>query len=760
MKLHIFHSIALLLFLCIGVSSCREQEIGTPEYTKYIELKVSCVNLKETRALKAGEDPYNENKIESLHYFLYPSGMTDKNAVLAGKIEQDKLNGSSIQIPLNEGILDEELIPYPSITCEVFLVANLPSGVANTININTREHTKLAELKEKVVTANFTSKTEPFITQSSFVMTGSGTAELLSRKDPNAARGTIELKRLAAKYTVRISVDNTFTDVNEDIWDANIDGMTVHVANAVKETNLSGNYGNDYFEYDDRGKLDDTFTDPEDSKLKYLFKPFYSYPCQWELHDENAFVLYVMLPWKKRGETKYEHCYYKVLPNTTQLDRNCWYNVDLHIGVLGSFNPTEQAVALTGTFSVMDWNNGSSDWKTGVDEQTTIQGAQYLIVDKNHYVVNNQDEFEIPFRTSHPCKIKDLAITRTVFGDSNDDKPEESPITTSEVTENIHYQIGSNTNDWLKLEGNTIKLSHALKNDFINTKDYDYSPYTIKFTLCHINNEKKFYENITIIQKPALCITAYENSGHEKFNSGTDGYKQGYQFVNGTMANQSGTGDYGGAKGFYQTNTTNPYMYVIEVSVLPAGSNFILGDPRVAYNSTSVGVTLSTGNFVTALEINNITDESKKRSLNNYYITNTDDSYQNMIAPKFRISSSYSTVQNWLTYTNAFNRSATYQEDGYPAGRWRVPTLAEIQFMAKLYVDGYIPPLFSNSVDYWCANGLVDVNNGKVTFTKTTSGNSFTSVRPVYDEWYWEHSRWPRLSEDDYGKFTWGDEAP
>ncbi|MBR4846031.1 MAG: hypothetical protein IKU98_06385, partial [Bacteroidaceae bacterium] len=390
MERRIYHYISLLLLICFSVSSCREIEIETLDDSMYIELNVSCVNLSETRATTDNDNTLNENKIETLHYFLYPTGKTNQNAVLAGKFESSQLIDSKIQIQINEGILNDELIPYPNITCEVFLVANLPSDV--TINTSTRENTSLPELEAKVITTDFTiTNTDgTFEPQSSFVMTGKNTASLLSRKKANAVQGTIELKRLAAKYTIRISVDEKITDdKTKETWIADVKNMRVHVANAVNKTKLSGDFGTDYFNYGDR--MHDNNPVTEDNKTKYVFDPFYSYPCKWDLRGGKAFALFVMLPWKKEGTTgKFTPYYYKVFPNTTQLDRNCWYNVDLHIGVLGSINQTEADVTLTGEYSVMDWNNGSADWSTGVDENTSIQGARYLIVDQNHYVVNNQ----------------------------------------------------------------------------------------------------------------------------------------------------------------------------------------------------------------------------------------------------------------------------------------------------------------------------------------------------------------------------------
>ena len=745
MKRRIYHYIAILLLICFSVSSCTEMEMTPFGDSMYIELKVSCVNLNETRATMAGVDALNENKIESLHYFLYSTNGTNQNAVLAGKIEANKLNGTTIKIPLNEGILNEELIPYPNTSCEVFLIANLPANVS--IDTDTRQNTSLTELEAKVVAANFTlltadGKPAP---QPSFVMTGKGVANLINRKQTNAVEGTIDLQRLAAKYTVRISVDETFTDINGVTWSPDVNNMTVHTVNAVKETKLSGETIKSYFEYSDR-----KYTSIEDNK--YTFYPFYSYPCEWGLREENAFAVFIMLPWKRTdGGNEFTPHYYKVFPNTTQLERNCWYNVDLHIGVLGSLNPTEADVILEPNYSVMDWNNGSADWSTGVDENTSIQGARYLIVDQNHYVVNNQNEYEIPFTSSHDCIIKDLSITRTEFGTTNTSKPHPVEINTTTITENIHYRItNDNTaivDDAIKLEGKAIKLKHTLNNDFINTKTYDYTPYTITFTLCHKDNPEKFKEVITITQKPALCVTAHLNS-YDK--PGQD--YCGYVFVNGNAPGNTVNGtlpDYGGVQGRNASgNNSNPYMYTIEVSVLPNGSNFIIGDPRVKYE---IGTHIDAqNNFYLAPQVNGGTN----RRLTNYYGTSKDESIKNMIAPKFRVCSAHGWCSGELvSYDDAFNRAASYQEDGYPAGRWRVPTNAEIWFVHKLYTDNFIPPLFYGSYAYWSSTGKVNGNN------ISDDKSSTSPLRCVYDDWYWENSGTFRLPEGKRNTFTWGDEV-
>jgi hypothetical protein len=437
-----------------------------------------------------------------------------------------------------------------------------------------------------------------------------------------------------------------------------------------------------------------------------------------------------------------------------QLDRNCWYNLDLKIGMLGSFTEADDPVEITGiVYKVIDWKNGFADWSAGLNIDTELLSSHYLVVEQNNYIVNNKNTFEIPFITSHNCVIEGVKMTYVTFGNSDTSKPTDTPITTTKVTSS-HYQLGDNANDWLKVEGNTIQLSHELNNDFVNTKDYDYSPFTITFTLCHENNKEKFKEKITIVQKPAISITAHLNS----YRVGDPTGINGYMYINGKTGKDGGNGaGYGGAHGLTGSNT-NPYMYTIEVTVLPAGSDYILGDPRTDTPATdSDRQSLDFGNFVSAPGI----EGTNSRKLQNYYGTKTDASVQNMLAPKFRIASSHG-VTSQISHANARNRAATYQEDGYPAGRWRVPTMAEVAFMVKLSADGKIPTLFSIGSAYWCANGKVEPQQGGgFDPTVGTSGNG--PVRCVYDDWYWENSQYPRMASrgnhpNKYNQFTWGDE--
>lgn len=175
----------------------------------------------------------------------------------------------------------------------------------------------------------------------------------------------------------------------------------------------------------------------------------------------------------------------------------------------------------------------------------------------------------------------------------------------------------------------------------------------------------------------------------------------------------------------------------------------------------------------------------------NYYINNknnlcyyypTDESTgagtkENFIAPVFRIASSFGKVTlDTGNKVQARRRCATYQESGRPAGRWRLPTKAEVEYMVQLSNDLKIPILFGypyassgygTAAYYWTANGSIGVNvvkeEGTQNYSTTTVPGveaSTNAVRCVYDDWYWtqvdgkELPTPKRVLETD---FYWGD---
>ena len=127
----------------------------------------------------------------------------------------------------------------------------------------------------------------------------------------------------------------------------------------------------------------------------------------------------------------------------------------------------------------------------------------------------------------------------------------------------------------------------------------------------------------------------------------------------------------------------------------------------------------------------------RSRGLTYYYPTDSDNSKLNYVAPKIRVASSYGVCYP-MDHEYAQKRCASYQEMSYPAGRWRMPTVGEIEYIIYLSNQGYIPLLFDRNTNYWSAQGIINtgnMTNGKLTPPTNLEGTS--AVRCVYDEWYW-----------------------
>lgn len=197
------------------------------------------------------------------------------------------------------------------------------------------------------------------------------------------------------------------------------------------------------------------------------------------------------------------------------------------------------------------------------------------------------------------------------------------------------------------------------------------------------------------------------------------------------------------------TGNGNPNMYIIKTTVLDESSAYMLGDPRSTTKDNDLGNSSSSNGSWSASATS---VQGGNRRISYYHPTIEDGPADNIIAPEFRIASSFGATSP-LSYQGAKERCASYQEFGYPAGRWRLMTFAEASYIARLSSDGKIPTLLSKGSQYWTAGGYVTISNsGAPMLSHEKSGSYY--VRCVYDEWYWKNTEHPTVSTTT---FTWGD---
>ena len=99
-------------------------------------------------------------------------------------------------------------------------------------------------------------------------------------------------------------------------------------------------------------------------------------------------------------------------------------------------------------------------------------------------------------------------------------------------------------------------------------------------------------------------------------------------------------------------------------------------------------------------------------------------------------------------------RCESYQEDGYPARRWSLPTKADLEFILYQTNKGRLPDIYKDETTYWCAHGAGTVNGNTVNLNPVTYVTNVYSTGCVYDEWYWTD----KLNDSQKTIFTWGDQ--
>lgn len=721
MKNILKYTICTLVFL--SSLSCNDEIM--PDANIEGGLTITFVSSRhQTKAVMDGIEELNENKIETIHYFLYPEDPDNPSAdnlaaqpshwgVLTDVNAQDE---KSIVLNISEDELNNVVFPRPFDECDVYAIVNLPAG----ISIGPGTDKSLASLRDIVINTDFVSQE----TQDLFVMEGIGKATLNSRTTVLAATGEIPVDRIASKLSLKIDVQEQ-VEFDSKVWKSLPEEMNVEFYNGVSRALLSG---------DPSGVSPIYFGDPSPSRTftrngeSWSCSPFYSYPTRWMTGAEEEPYLKIVLPWIYEGTSVggqqfvKQYTYYKVILGSESMLRNTWYDMTVKLSILGNFNDFEDnEVEIT-----QPVNYYVVDWSTGLTINTDIMGARYLVVEKTSYELNNQNVLKIPLSTSHDCEIVDLNVTRP-------DISSRTPDMASPVSIDNSWSIQVVTEQG----GNYIEFKHTLNNDITNPP-FDYAPYSISFVVRHADEPDAYFRQIHIVQYPSIIINVKPN-----FDQTLRDSKYGYTYINGSNNEASGM-----ESSFSDTNS-NPNMYVMSVSSFDSTSGYIIGDPRES-NINNLGQTWS---------LSHPSIQGSDRRLTYYYPTISDSSSENLIAPKFRIASSYG---KWSggTYLEAQQRCASYQEDGYPAGRWRIPTKAEIEFIITASVNGIIPSLFtpddSDGYAYWCSTGgIYPRTNGSVDYIYNDTTNEH-SVRCVYDEWYWENSSVPTVEREN---FTWGDAA-
>ena len=774
---------ALAIF-CFAVISCTESP--TPDYSQdHIVLNVFNSPMK-----MAVGDPGTdyERQLNRLDCFFYVKDKTDQPCVYYHKAEVDDLGSATIPFIVDDLVL-KTIFPSGSL-CDVFVIANLPGNPTFEAN---SEETTMQRLGEYVLDM---TEGEYDVVGKPFVMTGSSRVQ----KGANSnATADITLARVASKVTMTVKVpksievengDNSVTMLPVLVDTEGNEPLKTSFRYGTKKSYLSGVFPEDTDNFIKTDKI--PYTLSEETESHYVFTcdvPFYTYARSWEKGSSTAAYVTFEMPWgaDENSDGKadsYKTYYYQILVNGKGRNfvPNTCYNMIVNVGVLGSAVESIPKELEELSYYVLDWTKETSngEYESGDrEEQVEIDKFNYLEVPQTYIEMNNVHEVTIRYNASHKIGVKwDTKTGKEVEGlskltnlsalyiDNKSGTPDDVEITDiilkdpktadSEET-NVDSQFTDNNKGLLTFK---YKLSSDI-----------YSPAYVFITIwldvngdgIH-NDDEILTQDVKIVIYPAIYIMGDKSANFSVFVNGNYNKSRStnissntecpYYSINGQQV--------GKAVGY---NTTNDeYMSVISVSSFNTNNYqfdikgtpypYIIGDPRSREPNT-FGVT---DGWVSAKDV-----EGNTRRLVNYYPTSGSeekDSFQ-IIAPKFRISSRLAGYSHCTSLDGAKYRCASYQENGYPAGRWRLPTTAEVLFVINLQEKKQIQELFVGSSNYLSATHTINNNSGITIEEGVKLNNNRVSVRCVYDDWYWGSKPEARENADYKNnggyEFTWGD---
>lgn len=696
MKRTILNGLLLLGALLVGGACQNEMELGAPVLDADSFNIVTRAEGDVPEGTIAGDDAYNENTVRTARVYFFPANQAETATSEYECTVSAAADGKTLPVKVESDMYDNSY--------DIYVVANAP------VDVNWPDgHAKLAELKALQMVTSWKKGGEEAL-----LMDG----VLRSQQVVRGGSATVDLTRAMAKVTLKVTAAEKITDENGVTYTPDFKNMSVTLVNAATKTKLDGTYrptGSDY-----TGVTQEYEANEEGA---YVHAPLYSYPnpeAGATAERQNAY-LQLRLPWlMEDGTGQQAGNYYYTIPITANhvanMERNHYYDVSVDVKVLGSLDPNDM-VELTPNIFIRDWFD--------MQLSSSIDKFQYLVLEEDSTTLYNVTDYANPYVSS--SEIDSYKILSVEYVDY-------SSVDFSDVTMTLKYPSGhvsgegywgkydnfSNYTSGIDLENETITFHHAIDTDIMYAK---------RVITIEVTNKEGISRTWVITQYPEMYIEAERNQSRGGHNRFVYGVSETESDGESTVRNDS-RDLLGGVYGYDNGGTNNnPNQYTIYVT---ANSPYAIGDPR---SSTSVSAA--------SLNISQKGDYTGN-TLKTYYPTRGRE-VANMIAPAFKIASSWGKTLD-ISFARAKERCASYQENGYPAGRWRVPTEAEIAYVISLSEDKKIPKLFDEG--YWCSSGTV-----------YGSSDDAAAVRCVYDVWYWGEGK-EGDAANNYESFYWGSQTP
>ena len=537
------------------------------------------------------------------------------------------------------------------------------------------------------------------------------------------------------------------------------------------------------------------YTYPSKWDSRSVNAPFIKVIVNWSAYDQKQEDGSIDIEDMDTPKTLNKEFYYKItIPNQVDFKSNYWYHIKLDLSVLGS-EADDVYVTIPGEYSVVIWSD--PDEVMGSE----LNSGRYLSVGGNKTQETEDgityetfaaygDKVDIPIITSHPFKV--VGTPESVYpkftGTYN--------TTTHKYPDgNLTYSTSNGNGDnfritpdasytFLTLEHNRVM---GINDEGFNAKDI--APITYKFRIEH-TDDPSYYKYIKIVQYPSIYVqqlpgnNAFIDGYFQHLDGTPTGFSNPISAPNGAYRSASFGGSVFGHPASTQTSgtgtpnrnnteyvrVTTPYgdlnyspsdgpdrMTLVTVTAFSQNSksytlqgvtyDYTIADTRVANdwdeNLVPYLTGQSTGNNSVTLYSTAWGNLQSKIMVGSGNIEDSETGhYLAPIAPAFLISSRCgrpgSNSEYPTTLEEAEQRCATYQEGGFPAGRWRLPTEAEVYFVYCLqtHSPSLLETIFNTTgYGYIASSGRTFGQNGDKYF-KNRIGNNM-SIRCVYDYWYW-----------------------
>ena len=660
----------------------------------------------------------------------------------------------------------------------VYVIANYPEE----ITAETLEDILALDIKTDL------SKTIEYFVMDSY---DSSSEEYLKYISPSKAGDSktfkIGLTRTAAKLVLKFNVKDSFTDDFNNTWVPVTDQMWVNFVNARKNAVVEAapvefSAKTDFFTTSQVAPTSETSA--KEGYTSWTAEVVYTYPQVFTTSDNKAPYFKLYCPWTCPSKGMNNFYYKIILPQLTTFNRNTIYTLTVDVSAPGG---TEDDWALVADYIYV------ADWFAPKAVAAEFESALYLDVPVKEYTIYGINDISVPVVSSNDIEIVSCTGSqKTVQGGTK--TPRSVTLNSKPTTGNYCVATGSDSFD----------LHYELDPDITTTTNtrFDCTPIEWTVTIRHKASADEPYltkqVTVKITQYPSIyaelieggnsfingyysvqTASVYNNPSTE--STWTSGGVTYYRWLNNTnlfsSPNNAENGSYGrlnqdvsSTKGSTMTIVTvtafapSSSTYSVYSSGTTSGQpgsgnktdfEYIIGDPRVPWNELFAEgqrdlnpyLWGGTGQGTNASPAHTEAWENVDKIM----VTGRD---KNIIAPAYMFNSDRGgrPGNNGVVYENAAKRCATYQEAGYPAGRWRLPTEAELYFAYCLQHMDVIPHLFNGGAGYHASSGNVFdwTNNGNGT-TFQAPGNDVHSIRCVYDIWYWGEE--PAVTGDDVHRF-------